>query len=546
MQLCTVHAEHFAFEARNPRPDVDTTGVQAEAAVGSCVVVFVAVESTDTIPDALASEATTIITDTCEQLKATTVALVPCPQLSDRPAETEFAATVLNALEDALEDTHRVPIGWDVAFDIQTKAHPFSIQQHRIDPCEDHDSDWFVYTPEGAANDAGSTVLDEPVRAVLDSERDGSKSENPELLSTAESLGLFDIDGPTTLLPRGVVVRDLLIEYVTQHLRAVGSVPLVADADEPIGLHSVFRDRSVSRGQLPLRVFNVHKGESTLAADHAWFSQSTVPELATLVADKSDALDEACQQAALVHRLLTALGLDYVPVVRVAGAFTAYDDWLTALTGLFNQPVLVEQREQADEHLRVDFVVLGPGNTPVVTPTVVVDDRSATRLDIELADGDRNPWLVRAAPAGTIEAFITAMVADGTDGLRLPVWLAPTQLRLIPIEPATHRVYCEQLASNLEKSGIRVDIDDRDVSVQERLSAGNGASVPYEAVIGDDELTSDTLGVLVRCEGFEREFTPDQLQERISTENGGMPTTATQLPRSVSDQQPFSQTVSRE
>ena len=80
----------------------------------------------------------------------------------------------------------------------------------------------------------------------------------------------------------------------------------------------------------------------------------------------------------------------------------------------------------------------------------------------------------------------------------LPLWLSPTQLRLIPVAER-HLDYIEGILPEL-KGSIRVDVDDREETVSKKIRDAGREWVPYVAVIGDKEVESQTLNVTIRAE----------------------------------------------
>jgi threonyl-tRNA synthetase len=121
---------------------------------------------------------------------------------------------------------------------------------------------------------------------------------------------------------------------------------------------------------------------------------------------------------------------------------------------------------------------------------------------------------------------------------RLPTWLSPTQVRLIPVGNE-HLAFCDEVADRFEARGLRADVDDRDESVGKRIATAETDWVPYYAVVGDRELESGELGVNVRGEDDEVELTPDALLETVDDEVGDLPRRPRYLPRHVGDHPNF-------
>jgi len=97
-----------------------------------------------------------------------------------------------------------------------------------------------------------------------------------------------------------------------------------------------------------------------------------------------------------------------------------------------------------------------------------------------------------------------------------PLWLAPIQVRIIPVSDK-HHAFCESL---LEKMPFRVDFDDRDMSVGKKIRESGRHWIPYTLVVGDREVEGDELTVRIHG-GEQRAFSIEELNETIKQELAG-------------------------
>jgi threonyl-tRNA synthetase len=105
-----------------------------------------------------------------------------------------------------------------------------------------------------------------------------------------------------------------------------------------------------------------------------------------------------------------------------------------------------------------------------------------------------------------------------------PVWLSPTQVRVIPVAQM-HMGFAEKVAEMLNG---RVDIDDREETVGKKIRDAGKDWIPYVAVVGDEEVNSGNLSVTVRSESAPNKpanvkMSIEELNERISKEVAGFP-----------------------
>ena len=100
----------------------------------------------------------------------------------------------------------------------------------------------------------------------------------------------------------------------------------------------------------------------------------------------------------------------------------------------------------------------------------------------------------------------------------LPLWLSPTQLRMIPVAER-HLEHIEEILPALNGL-MRVDVDDRDETVSKKIRDAGREWIPYVAVVGDKEVEKRTLSVTIRAESSKKkqkveEMKVSELKERI-------------------------------
>lgn len=139
------------------------------------------------------------------------------------------------------------------------------------------------------------------------------------------------------------------------------------------------------------------------------------------------------------------------------------------------------------------------------------------------------------------ERFLSAVLENTSakENPVLPVWLSPTQVRIIPVSSEKHMDYCVEVADELEKEKIRVDIDDRPESVGRRIRDSETEWIPYMLVVGDNEIDGDELSVRIKETGEEIKMTMEELIEEIKDKTEGYPYKRLPLPKLVSKRPKF-------
>ena len=150
--------------------------------------------------------------------------------------------------------------------------------------------------------------------------------------------------------------------------------------------------------------------------------------------------------------------------------------------------------------------------------TVQVDFQLAHRFDMTYVDKDGNkkyPIVIHRTSIGCYERTL-AMLIEKYAGA-FPVWLAPVQIKLLPIaEP--HREYCYNLKKQLEQYGMRIEVDDRDEKLGYKIREAQLQKVPYMLTVGDKEIEENMLAVRSRREGDLGKLSVDEFTNKVLEE----------------------------
>jgi threonyl-tRNA synthetase len=152
-------------------------------------------------------------------------------------------------------------------------------------------------------------------------------------------------------------------------------------------------------------------------------------------------------------------------------------------------------------------------------PTIQLDFNLPDRFELEYTGPDNRPHrpvMIHRAIFGTLERFIGNLIEHFAGAF--PVWLAPEQVRVIPISDAQAPA-SRQVADRLKLAGFRAQVDDRNETLNYRIREGEVQKVPYMAVIGQREADSDSLALRVRGAGKKQEvMTVNAFLDRLSEE----------------------------
>ena len=121
--------------------------------------------------------------------------------------------------------------------------------------------------------------------------------------------------------------------------------------------------------------------------------------------------------------------------------------------------------------------------------TIQLDMNLPERFDLTYIDSDgtkKRPVMLHRVIYGSIERFIGILIEHYAGAF--PLWLAPTQLTVIPVNPEIHGDYSNKLKEKLANLGIRVELDDRNEKLGYRMREAQMKKIPYSIIIGDKEM----------------------------------------------------------
>ncbi len=148
--------------------------------------------------------------------------------------------------------------------------------------------------------------------------------------------------------------------------------------------------------------------------------------------------------------------------------------------------------------------------------TIQLDYAAPERFDLTYVGEDNHahrPVVIHRAVSGSFERFMAILIEHFAGAF--PLWLAPEQVRVLPISDA-QREAAEQVTATLRKAGIRAKLDAGNDTLNYRVRAGEVAKVPYLAVVGQREAEAGTVAVRTRGAGSKQDVMPlDDFQARL-------------------------------
>ncbi|MEM4758051.1 MAG: threonine--tRNA ligase, partial [Nanopusillaceae archaeon] len=186
-----------------------------------------------------------------------------------------------------------------------------------------------------------------------------------------------------------------------------------------------------------------------------------------------------------------------------------------------NKPVLVCIYPPAEERywvVNIEYNIIDILRRVREIGTTQIDIGNGKRFGIKYIDEKNNEnyvIIIHNAILGSIERYLYAVFngALKKEKPELPLWLSPVQVRILPISEK-YLEYAEEISKILEENNIRVEIDDRDLTLGRKILDAEKLWIPYIIVIGEKEYTNKTINVRKR-NGEKKEIKIDDLIEEI-------------------------------
>ncbi|MDR1993532.1 MAG: threonine--tRNA ligase [Nitrososphaerota archaeon] len=370
--------------------------------------------------------------------------------------------------------------------------------------------------------------------------------------------------------PKGRLIKSLLEQYVSLRVAQYGGMevetPLMYDFNHPslasylnrfparqyvlksedkelflrfaacFGQFLMAHDAQISYKQLPLKLFELtrysfRREKSGEVVGLKRLRAFTMPDCHAFCADYEQAKTEFMTRFELSLDVLSNIGLgkdDYEIALRFTKDFyTEHKEFIAALAQNFGKPMLAEVWNERFFYfaLKWDLNFVDNQDKAAALSTDQIDVENAKRYEITYVDekGEKQyPLILHCSPSGAIERDIYALLEKAYreqitgKAPMLPLWLSPTQVRLIPLSDKFLTKVTE-LAQQITDKCIRVDIDDSSATLQKKIRAAEQEWIPYIIVMGEKEIESGTLSVRIREEkGKQENLALEQLISKIS------------------------------
>ena len=312
------------------------------------------------------------------------------------------------------------------------------------------------------------------------------------------------------------------------------------------GQYLIQHDMQISYHHLPCKLYELthyafRREQSGELAGLKRLRAFTMPDLHTLARDVEQAKEEFLCQTELAIQCMEGFGLDFEVAIRFVRDFADQNrPFVKELVSRCDCPALIELWDERSFYFvaKLEFNFIDALDKAACLSTVQIDVENTERFDITYIDkkGEkRYPLLLHASISGSIDrilyAILEAQAMRMSKGAKaaFPFWLAPVQLRLIPVSEKFDGA-CKEV---LEKVPYRIDYDDRDITMGRKIRDAERAWIPYILVLGAKEVAEQCLNVRTR-DGVQRKMALSALLAEIEPQMKGKPFLDLPLPKFLS------------
>ncbi len=455
---------------------------------------------------------------------------------------------------------------------------------------------WYIMTSDGTMHEFSDFDFTNhqnlEVLAKHETDKKKSSEEPPPHVNLMKKMAIADYEpasdsGNMRFYPNGRLIKSLMEQFVTERVREYGGyeveTPIMYDSHHP-SMESYFnrfpaRQYSIdSEGKQLFLRFAACFGQFLMAADFQMSYKNlpyklyeltrysfrreqsgelvglrrlrafTMPDCHVFCKDMPQAINELKKRFDLSKDVIKELGIgdkDYEMAIRFTEEFYNQNkELIVDFVKKNGRPVLVEMWKEKFFYFvfKWEFNYIDNLGNASALSTDQIDVENAKRYGIEFVDENnkpQNPIILHNSPSGAIERVIYALLENAAKQAKegkkpqLPLWLSPTQVRVIPLKE-DFLEFSKSLASKISQNDIRVDIDDRNETLGKRIREAEKEWIRYILVIGEKEVNSEKLSIRDRQTGETRELFLQAFLDQIKNQTKDKPFSQLNLPMYLS------------
>lgn len=373
--------------------------------------------------------------------------------------------------------------------------------------------------------------------------------------------------------PKGRLIKKLLEKRITDYCVDYGAIevetPIMYDSQHPalkkylnrfparqyivksdekefflrfaacFGQFLISHDMLITYKNLPFKIFELTKysfrrEQSGELVGLKRVRALTMPDLHTFCKDLEQSKDEFEKQFYLSYDWMKDLGFEFETAFRVQDDFyNENKEFYIKLVKKLGKPVLIELFDIRYAYFitKFEFNFVDNLDKASALSTVQIDVENAETFDLNYVDADgkkKRPIILHASISGSLERVVYALLEKEARRISekktpmLPIWLSPTQVRIISITNKQME-FAKEVFNQLELENVRCDIDERDETLGGKIRDAEKDWVPYIIVIGDREVESKKLSIRMRETNENKQLALEEILVMLRSKVKGKP-----------------------
>ncbi|MCU4920470.1 threonine--tRNA ligase [Bacillus cereus] len=269
----------------------------------------------------------------------------------------------------------------------------------------------------------------------------------------------------------------------------------------------MFKNKLHSYRELPIRMCEfgqVHRHEFSGALNGLLRVRTFCQDDAHLFVTPEQIEDEIKSVMAQIDYVYKTFGFKYEVELSTRPEDSMGDDklWEQAEASLenvlqsLNYKYRLNEGDGAFYGPKIDFHIKDALNRSHQCGTIQLDFQMPEKFDLNYIDEKnekKRPVVIHRAVLGSLDRFLAILIEHF--GGAFPAWVAPVQVKVIPVSNAVHVQYADEVADKLAQAGVRVERDMRDEKLGYKIREAQMQKVPYVLVIGDKEMENGAVNV---------------------------------------------------
>ena len=357
---------------------------------------------------------------------------------------------------------------------------------------------------------------------------------------------------------RGTNMFDLAVRPVKEHAALFGDRLYELEVENKrlvlryAACHQQFssvKDWTLSYKQLPFGTFEnadsyrlEQSGELLLCFR---VRKLHMPDFHIYCKDVENAKEVSLEVHKKIYEEIRKLNRDYVSIYNTTNSFFNENrSFFNELLKTEKKSILINFIPEGIYYwvLNVEYTIIDALNRPREIATFQIDVGNAKRFGISYTseDGNKyNPVIIHTALIGTVERYLYTLldsaVKQEEKGKKpmLPIWISPSQVRILPLSGESDKFLkmAKELMQKIEKENVRVDIDDREETLEKRIRDAETSWIPYIIVIGPKELKKQKFPVRLRELNLTKQMTMNELIKELNSKTKGYPLKELPMPK---------------